>query len=693
MTYHAAVPRQQKAPMRGPAGEGYLTMIAWAVGLGIAGAAGAVAFRIVLRLLQALFFGGPSGLADAVAAGWLADPVDPAAMAAGLAPWLLVGIPALGGLLAGALITFYGREARGPGVPEVMEAVALNGGVLRRRVVVLKTLASALTIGSGGSAGREGPIVQIGAATASLLGRALKAPPRQLRTMVGCGAAAGIAATFNAPIAGALFATEVILGEFAVASLTPIVISSVVATVISRALLGDLPAFAVPGYELVTSLELLAYSAIGAATGLLAVLFTRSLGWAEDLFARIPVPEFARAAVGGLCVGAIALAAPNVLGVGYGAIGEALASEVALSSLAVLVVAKLVATAITIGSGGSGGVFAPSLVLGAAFGGLVGGLLDTSFPDVIANPGAYALVTMGAMVAATTHAPITAIIMIFELTQSIQIIPPLMAACVISTLVSTRLFRDSIYTQKLARRGVDLARDDDPNVLKALFVRDILDESPEVVQASAFFDEVIDRIVNSDHSELFVENEAGELVGAIYLREVRKLLQEQEELRSIVVAGDLVEERAVISAADDLDAAMQHFARGVADELAVVEPSAPTKLVGSVHQREVLAAYNQEVLRRDLAVGVSNRISLAGERAVDLGGGYVLEERRAPLSFAGRQVKELDLRRRAGVQILLIRSRGQKGRIRVPGPEDCIEAGDRLVIAGPRASVEGLEAG
>jgi CIC family chloride channel protein len=318
--------------------------------------------------------------------------------------------------------------------------------------------------------------------------------------------------------------------------------------------------------------------------------------------------------------------------------------------------------------------------------------LNQLLPGAVGSPGAYALVTMGAMVAATTHAPITAIIMIFELTQSVEIIPPLMAACVISTLVSTFLYRDSIYTQKLRRRGIDLTRDQDPNVLKSLLVRDLVDREPEVVPASASFDEVIDLIVRSDHSELFVVNASGELTGAIYLRQVRRLLKEQQELRSIVVAGDMVEERITLSEDDDLDAAMQLFSRGVADEIAVVDPENPRKLVGSIHERDVIASYNEEVLRRDLAGGVSNRISLAGgERLVELGGGYVLEEQLAARRFVGKTLRELNLRQRDGVQVLLIRGSGRDGPLRVPTPDDRIAAGDRLVVAGPRTAVEQID--
>jgi CIC family chloride channel protein len=672
--------------------DGYLFMVLAAVVLGIAGAAGAIVFRIMIRVFQGLFFGGVDGLTGVFEAGLFADPVDPLERARGLAAHWRILVPALGGLVVGPLVYFVAREAKGHGVPEVMEAVAFKGGVIRRRVVALKTLVSAISIGSGGSVGREGPIVQIGSAAGSWFGQLLKVPPGQLRTLVGCGSAAGIAATFNAPIAGALFAVEIVIGDFAVSQFSPIVISSVVATVISRLFLGNHPAFQVPEYDLVSPFELVPYMVVGVAAGLVALAFIRTLSTTEDVFDAIPIPEYLKAGLGGLCVGLIGVGLPQVFGVGYDTISQALIGQIPIALLGVLLVAKLLATSITIGSGGSGGIFAPSLFLGAATGGVLGAFIHQLFPESTATSGAYALVAMGALVAASTHAPITAIIMIFEMTQTIEIIPPLMAACVISTLVTTFLNRDSIYTQKLRRRGLDISRNEDPNILKSLYVRDIIDTKPEVISASASFATVMELMVQSDHSEFFVDNERREFIGAIYLGQVRRLLKEQEELRNIVVAGDMVEERVSVTADDNLDTVMRIFSRGVASEVAVVDAENSRRLIGSVHQRDVISAYNQEALRRDLVGGVSSRISIAGsERQVDLGGGYVLEERLAPRSFGGRTLSELDLRKRSGVQVLLIRSGEGAGGIRVPTPEDRIHLGDRLVIAGPRRAVERIE--
>lgn len=669
-------------------------MILVAVACGVAGAAGAVVFRLLIRLFQGLFFEGAEGAEAVIDAGLFAEPQDPLAVALTLSWWWCVLLPAMGGLVVGPLVYFFAREAKGHGVPEVMEAVAIRGGVLRARVVAVKTLASALTIGSGGSVGREGPIVQIASAIGSSIGQVLRVPARQLRTIVGCGAAAGISATFNAPIAGAIFAVEVIVGDFAVAQFSPIVISSVVATVISRFALGNHPAFPVPEYELVSPFELGAYMLVGVVAALVGLAFMKTLYASEDFFERIPIPEWLKPALGGLAVGGIAVFLPNVFGVGYGTISQALAGTLTAGALGVLLLAKIAATSITIGSGGSGGVFAPSLFLGAVTGGLFGTFVHQWFPDATASSGAYALVTMGAMVAATTHAPIAAIIILFELTQSITIIPPLMAACVVSTLLAGFLQRDSIYTMKLTRRGVNLKPDEGPNLLKRLWVRDIVDREPEVVPSSANLTRILDLLVESEHTEFFVVNPRDELIGAISLGEVRRMLLEQEHLRSIVVAGDLVEQsRPTVTENDELDLVMRIFSTEEVEELAVVDPSDPRKLTGSVHKRDVIHAYNQEVMRRDLTGGLSSTVAVVDKvQEVVLGGDYVVRQVLAPPSFVGRSLAELNLRARTGVQILLIRSaRGRASALRVPVPGDRIEAGDALIAAGSKEALERLE--
>ncbi len=670
---------------------GHLFMVVAAVFTGLAGALGAVLFRLMIRGVQAAAWGGAEGVSHMLETGLLAEPEDPVETVRQLAWGWKIAVPALGGLLVGPLIYFFAREARGHGVPEVMKAVALRGGVIRGRLVAIKALASSLSIGTGGSVGREGPIIQIGSAFGSSLGQWMGLNTAGIRTLVGCGAAAGISATFNAPIAGAIFAAEIIVGHFAVTQFTPIVISSVVATVASRFFLGNYPAFKVPDYQIVSPFELLPYLATGVVAGLVAVAFIRTLSYSELAFERLRMPEYLKAAVGGAMVGIIGLQLPQVFGVGYTTISLALAGSLSAITMAALVATKIVATSITIGSGGSGGVFAPSLFLGAMSGGVVGTLVNQYFPGATASSGAYALVTMGAVVAATTHAPISAIIIIFELTQTIDIIPALMTACVVSSLVSQLLSRDSIYTSKLRRQGVDLGETSDPNVLKSLYVRDVLDDEPEVLTESANFQTILDLVVQSDHSQFFVQNERGGLLGAISLSEVRRLIYEQEALRHLVVARDLVDTRhPSVTPENDLAVVMQLFSGTRLDELAVVDASDPSRLLGTVSEKDVAEASQHEQQRRDLAGGFSSSMTAVSRgKTVDLGDGFWLREILAPAYMFGRSLAELAIRERTGVQVVLVRGRSGAGggKVRVVGAQDRFEEGETLIVAG---SLEGL---
>jgi CIC family chloride channel protein len=399
--------------------------------------------------------------------------------------------------------------------------------------------------------------------------------------------------------------------------------------------------------------------------------------------------------LGGLLVGVIGIEIPRILGAGYATLQASLEGQLAVATLALLLFAKLAATSLTLASGGSGGIFTPSLFLGAATGGLFGMLLHDAFPAWTASSGAYALVTMGAMVAATTHAPITAIIMIFEMTKSIAIIPPLMVACVISTIVAAHLRRESIYTAKLLRRGVDLLAEKEANVLKLLRVRDVIDREPVLIAANTPLAEILDLVVRSRHDEFFVVDDKKNLLGAVGVPGLRRLLFDHETLSAVVVAADLVEVRPTVTEDDDLDTVLQLLANTGAAELAVVDVAAGHRVVGAVLERDVLSAFHGETLRRDLAGGFATRVGVARRgREVPLGGGYLLADLPVPPSLVGKSLRELDVRARTGIQVLLVRSRGNgEDAIRVPSPDDRLAPGDRVVVAGRAESVERLGRG
>lgn len=514
--------------------------------------------------------------------------------------WQLALMPALGGLLVGALVRFGAKEAKGHGVPEVMTALALKGGRIRKRVALVKILASAICIGSGGSSGREGPMVQIGSSVGSSIGQYFKVPVMHQRTMVGCGAAAGIAATFNAPIAGVLFALEVLIGDFGLASFSPVVISSVTATAISRYYWGDLPTFRIPTYEILSLWEFTVYPLLGVFVALAAVAFIIVLHRTEELFERMPIPEWMQPALGGLVLGGIVLQWPEAFGVGYGAMNNALHSDMAGFTLLVLVVVKILATSATLGSGGSGGIFAPSLFIGAMAGGFFGWAAGQLLPGVIAPVGAYALVGMGAAVAGTTHAPITAILIIFEMTGDYKIILPMMITCILSVLVSSFIKRDSIYTIKLRSRGIEISGGLEQNILRSLPVERFMTLDAKIISEATPLIDIINTFKTQDASYLHVVDANGFLTGVISFRDIRKLLRE-EGLHYLIIAKDVATSHPVtVRSNDSIRKAMELMsARGIS-QLPVLGPGPDGRVIGALREKDVLAAYDKAVVRREI---------------------------------------------------------------------------------------------
>jgi CIC family chloride channel protein len=653
-------------------------MVLVAIAIGLLGGLGAVGFRECIRLFQAVAW-----QTDSVTLDYLRD----------LPIWWKVLTPAVGGLIVGMIIVRFAAEAKGHGVPEVMEAVALRGGRIRPRVVLAKLVASGVSIASGGSVGREGPIVQIGSAIASSVGQWLRVGERRMRTLVGCGAAAGIAATFNAPVAGALFAVEIILGDFGVTQFSPIVISSVTATVVSRHFLGDFPAFEVPAYHLVSANELFAYGALGIIAGLVALVFVRTLYRAEDLFDKLTLPAVLKPAIGGVLIGIIAIRFPEIFGVGYEAINEALTGDLGWNLLLTLVVVKIVAVSLTIGSGGSGGIFAPSLFIGAMVGGAVGTVVHSLWPGMSGSPGAYALVGMGAVVAAGTHAPITAIVMIFELTGDYKIILPLMISSIIATLLATRLQKASIYTLKLLRRGVDIRGGYSASVLSHLTARDAMrTEYAEVGRADQLMP-VISRFVERPGDTVLVTDADQRLLGVITLDDIRPLMTDPDLVRGLVIAEDMMRADGfpVFAPGDPLDEVMRRFGR-YRFMAPVVDHG---RLVGALWPQDVIESYNSEILKRDMAstmavtVGNSPRTrALPGVR------GMSMAEVPVPASFFGRSLGSLDIRNRFGVSLLLIKRKGDAGEQivdEVPDADSVFQEGDVMLVLGNEDRISRFE--
>ncbi len=559
-------------------------LIILSVLVGVGGGLGAVIFRWLIGFFHKLFFDyGPLLFSQITS--------HP--------QYLIPLIPMAGGLLVAPITYRLAKEARGHGVPEVMLAVALRGGIIRPLIALAKSIASSICIGSGGSAGREGPIVQIGSALGSTVGQMFNMSGERVKILVGCGAAAGISATFNAPIAGVLFALEIILGDFTMYAFSPVILSSVVATIISRAFLGNYPAFIVPAYDLVSVWEMPMYIGLGMVAGVFSVVFIKALYKSEDIFEALRIRNSLKPALGGLMLGIIGIFYPQLFGVGYEAISSALQEQTVVRVLVLLAFMKIVATSLTLGSGGSGGIFAPSLFMGAMLGGFFGYLANLAFPEVTASYGAYALVGMSAVVAGTTHAPITAMLIIFEMTGDYRIILPLMLASVISTLLANKLNRDSIYTLKLSRRGISLKAGKDRTLLEGISVQEVMTTSWQALPQNMPLSQLLQFVEQSREDVFPVLNPRGELAGILTLQDIRSVVTKRV-LEDLVIVEDIISHNYPTATLDEnLASALSKFQVRDLEGLPVVDKYNPKKLLGILKRADIISFYNKRLLEQE----------------------------------------------------------------------------------------------
>jgi CIC family chloride channel protein len=495
-------------------------LLSLAVLVGVGAGLGAVVFRFMIEGLTRLF----TGYADYAGRGHAANSHLPA-----LGHWFVLITPVVAGILYGPLVYRFAREARGHGVPEVMVAVARNGGRIRPQVAVVKAIASALCIGGGGSVGREGPIVQIGSALGSSLGQLVKLDERRIKLLVACGAAGGIAATFNAPLAGVFFAMELILRQWAAESFGMVVLSSVTASVIGRSILGNHPFLTLPTFQVEHVVQYPLFAILGLVAGLVGVVFSRVLYSIEDACDWAwRGPEWLRPAVGGVLLGGLLLVLPEMYGVGYPVLGKAVAGGYGIAFLIALLVGKLVACSLTIGIGGSGGVFAPSLFCGAMTGAVFGHVVHAVLPGTGGSLGAYALVGMGAVFAGAARAPITAVVILFELTGEYTIILPLMLAIVLATGVSHLVSHDTVYTRKLLRRGIDIDEPADAT-LRRRPVSEVMTSPPASVSGDASLRSVAARFAITGGGSLPVTDSAGHYLGTLAAHDLMDALASGED--------------------------------------------------------------------------------------------------------------------------------------------------------------------
>jgi len=580
-------------------------------------------------------------------------------------------IPAIGGLIVGLLIYFFAPEAGGHGVPEVLKAIAINKGRMRVRGIITKGIASAISLGSGASTGREGPAVQIGAGIGSLVGKILNLSETRVKNLIACGTAAGISAVFNAPITGVMFALEIILKDFEARALSNVVVASVASSIISHIFLGQSPAFVVPTYSLKNPLEIFLYLGVGCISALAAVLFVYMMDKFDSSFEKLKVPPWFKPVIGGFLIGAMGIYFPQIFGMGFKTIESALhgGPELGVWLLFALVFLKMIATSVSLGSGSSGGTFAPTLFVGAMLGGSIEKFLQPHIPFSMGSPGAYALVGMVSVFSGAFHAPITAILLIFEMTGNYDVILPLMIASVAATSIAQLLSRNSMDTIKFKRSGINIQAIEEVRLLGALRVHDAMGSDFEIVPSSMTGKQLMEKLAKGRKENLFVVNPESAWVGTIKVEEIQKTLLEENP--DAVIAHDLMSPIPEYCFSDDPlnEAAKLLLSRGM-NQIPVVDPANPSKIVGILKSEHIFRAYT------DLAGHRSDLISRL-EQQHSLPTGILSMTFNVPLRspVAGKTIKELHLSQ--GAVITSIKKRGM---VIVPHGNTQLEAKDKVSV-------------
>jgi CIC family chloride channel protein len=613
-----------------------------------------------------------------------------------LGKWIYLIVPILGGLFVGPLILFA-QEAKGHGVPEVMQALILRGGRIRARVAAAKITASALCIGTGGSAGREGPIIQVGAALGSTVGQVLRLSDERIRNLVACGAAAGIAATFNAPIAGVAFAIEVLMCGLQMRAFGNVVIAAVAASVVSRNLIGDRFAFQVPSYSINSSVEIVLYLILGLVAAIVGIMFMRMLNFSENVFDRWKFPQLFKPAVGGMLLGVLGLLymnlpnltfpigsaahgagldtpIPHMYGSGFPFIEAAIQGNASLWILIILIFLKPLATSFTLGSGNSGGVFAPSLFTGAMLGGAMGHLFSYWFPSIGNNTGAFALVGMAALFSATARAPLTAMLIVFEMSNDYFMILPLMVAGVTASYFSQWLHPESIYTMKLAKRGVRFSEGRDMDIMQGVKVSEVMKSKPVTIHKDASFSEVMALFQETNILGFPVLADDNKLWGIITLQDVHRAQSEVNfSSRGLKVTDLAVEDPITVFPDEPIWVAIQKMSPRDLARLPVVARDGSGRLCGIISRSDILRAYDVGIVRRQRGQIVEHQVELRESKE----NGYVEFVLKEEDTCNNAMVKDLSLP--DTINMVSIKRGGQ---ILIPRGHTQLNVGDVITVYG-----------
>jgi CIC family chloride channel protein len=622
-----------------------------------------------------------------------------------LGKWIYVIVPVMGGLLVGPLI-LMAQEAKGHGVPEVMQALILRGGRIRARVAAAKIAASALCIGTGGSAGREGPIIQVGAALGSSIGQILRLSDERIRNLVACGAAAGIAATFNAPIAGVAFAIEVLMCGLQMRAFGNVVIAAVSASVVSRSLIGDKFAFQVPSYSLNSSVEIILYLILGLAAAIVGIMFMKMLNYSENVFDEWKFPQIFKPAVGGLLLGVLGLIymnlpnltfplgsgahgagldtpIPHMYGSGFPFIQAAIQGNASLWILVILIFLKPLATSFTLGSGNSGGVFAPSLFIGAVLGGAMGHLFSYWFPSIGNNTGAFALVGMAAVFSATARAPLTAMLIVFEMSNDYFMILPLMVAGVTASYFSQWLHPESIYTMKLAKRGVRFVDGRDMDIMQGVKVSEVMKSKPVTIHKDASFSEAMALFQETNILGFPVLADNNKLWGIITLQDVHRAQSADDfSSRGLTIAEFAVEDPITVFPDEPIWVAIQKLSPRDLARLPVVSRDGSGTLCGIISRSDILRAYDVGIVRKQRGQIVEHQVELRQSKE----NGYVEFVLKEEDTCSNATVRDLSLP--DTINMVSIKRGGQ---IIIPRGHTQLNVGDVITVFGRLKDIDGIK--
>jgi len=598
--------------------------------------------------------------------------------------WKIILYPAGAGLIVGPMIYFFAREAKGHGVPEIMAAILLKGGKIKPSVAVVKALASSLSIGAGGSIGSEGPQAQIGATLSSVLGRFFFKKEEYIKVLVAAGAGAGIAAAFNTPMAGALFASEVILGSFSVTSFSPIIMASVSATLVSEHFLGDKVFFSIPNYTVGSPYEFFFYIILGVLAGFVALMFIWTLYFSEDLFDKKMkvIPEYLRPVLGGLMLGLIGIYVPYIMGTGFDTMNLMMTGKLSIGFVLLLLFLKLLATNITLGSGHSGGVFAPSLFMGAALGVFFGTLVN-SYTSINIPIEVWAVLSMSAVVSGATQAPITAMMIIFEMSKNYSLMLPLMTVAIISSLITMIIKRESIYTQKLMLRGILLrSREDNDQVKTRTIDEYIKKETKYFVEADKINRILVELLHQEQHLFPIVNNEnEKKLVGVLTMDNLKFIFEEAilPMTQELMVAKDLMSPVSSIAVGTNIITALEIFAKSDYSVLPVINNE--KKLLGLLSEHRILRIYNNEYRKNEIARVILKKQGLKqGVEGISIGSSMYITEVELPKDAVSKTLKDIQFRNRYNLEIVLIKKNDNKKIF--PKGDYILKKEDKLMVLG-----------